>query len=150
MTRSARYLRLAGALQLIPLTASARTDPFADATLGLLPRDFVPALTGRDRTGRWEVVEDKTARDGKTFAQLDPDRNDYRFPLATYQPMAPAKVEVTGRFKEVLGQIDQAGGVAFRRTDSDNHYLARANALEQNANFYRGVGGVGSRSPERR
>ena len=46
------------------------------------------------KPGRWEVVEDKTAAEGKALAQRDPDRTDYRFPLAIYMPTVQADVEV--------------------------------------------------------
>jgi len=118
-----------------------QTITFADAPLGALPKDFVSALTGQGKPGRWDVVEDKTTDGGKALAQLDPDRTDYRFPLAIFEPTASANVEVTVRFKAVSGQVDQAGGVVVRLIDPNNYYLARANALEDNVNFYRVVGG---------
>ena len=39
------------------------------------------------------------------------------------------------------GQVDRAGGVAVRLVDPNNYYVARANALEGNVNFYRVVSG---------
>ena len=131
------------AARLTWLAADTRdqTITFMDAPLGALPKDFVSALTGQGKPGHWEVVEDKTTDGGKVLAQLDPDRTDYRFPLAIFEPTAPANVEVTVRFKAVSGKVDQAGGVAVRLTDPNNYYLARANALEDNVNFYRVVGG---------
>ena len=45
------------------------------------------------------------------------------------------------RFKAVAGRIDRAGGLAIRLTDADNYYVVRANALEDNVNFYRVVQG---------
>jgi hypothetical protein len=45
------------------------------------------------------------------------------------------------RFKAVAGQIDRAGGIAVRLADPDNYYVLRANALEDNVNFYRVVQG---------
>jgi hypothetical protein len=141
MSSIARCLLLAGVLQMLPIAAWAQTITFADAPVGALPKDFVSALTGRGKAGRWEAVEDKTATGGKALAQLDPDRTDYRFPLAIFMPTVPADVEVTARFKPVAGKVDQAGGVVVRLADYDNYYLARANALEDNVNFYRVVGG---------
>jgi hypothetical protein len=126
---------------MLPIAAWAQTITFADAPVGALPKDFVSALTGRGKAGRWEAVEDKTATGGKALAQLDPDRTDYRFPLAIFMPTVPADVEVTARFKPVAGKVDQVGGVVVRLADYDNYYLARANALEDNVNFYRVVGG---------
>ena len=39
------------------------------------------------------------------------------------------------------GTIDQAGGIAVRLASADNYYVVRANALEDNVNFYRVVNG---------
>ena len=141
MSPFARSILVAGALQIIPMVALAQTITFSNSPVGPLPKDFVGALTGQGKPGRWEVVEDKTAAEGKALAQLDPDRTDYRFPLAIYMPTVQADVEFTARFKPVSGKVDQAGGVAIRLIDRNNYYLARANALEDNVNFYRVVAG---------
>jgi hypothetical protein len=141
MSSIARCLLLAGVLEMLPMAAWAQTITFEDAPVGALPKDFVVALTGQGKAGRWEVVEDKTATGSKALAQRDPDRTDYRFPLAIFMPTIPADVEVTTRFKPVSGKVDRAGGVVVRLIDYDNYYLARANALEDNVNFYRVVAG---------
>jgi hypothetical protein len=141
MTLLMSRLAIAGLLLLLPVAASAQTITFGNAPVGMLPKDFVAALTGQGKAGRWEVVEDKAATGGKALAQLDPDQTNYRFPLAIYMPTVPADVEVTIRFKLISGKVDQAGGVIVRLQDYDNYYLARANALEDNVRFYRVVGG---------
>ncbi len=40
------------------------------------------------------------------------------------------------RFKPVSGREDQAAGLIFRVQDKHNYYILRANALENNVNFY--------------
>ena len=55
--------------------------------------------------------------------------------------MTAKDVEVTVRFKAVAGRVDRAGGIAVRLTDTDNYYVLRANALEDNVNFYHVVQG---------
>src|SRR5262249_19310400 len=40
------------------------------------------------------------------------------------------------RFKPVSGRDDQAAGIIFRVQDGSNYYILRANALENNVNFY--------------
>jgi hypothetical protein len=40
------------------------------------------------------------------------------------------------RFKPVSGRDDQAAGIIFRVQDRANYYILRANALEDNVNFY--------------
>ena len=62
--------------------------------------------------------------------------------MAIYQPFSGTNVEVTIRFKAVAGSIDRAGGIALRLIDPNNYYVLRANALEDNVNFYHVVQGV--------
>jgi 3-keto-disaccharide hydrolase len=50
-------------------------------------------------------------------------------------------VTVTTRFKPVSGNSDRAAGIIFRIQDKDNYYILRANALEDNVNIYKYVGG---------
>jgi hypothetical protein len=45
------------------------------------------------------------------------------------------------RFKPISGRVDQAAGLIFRVQDRDNYYILRANALENNVNFYIWRGG---------
>jgi hypothetical protein len=52
-----------------------------------------------------------------------------------------ADVEVTTKVKPVSGKVDQAGGLAVRLLDPNNHYIVRANALEGNVRLYKVVGG---------
>lgn len=105
--------------------------------VGSAPTDFDFGLTGQGRPGHWLVTSDATATGGRAIEQSSADRTDYRFPLAIYQPLSAKNVDVTIRFKAVAGSVDQAGGVALRVVDSDNYYVVRANALEDNVRFYR-------------
>jgi hypothetical protein len=102
------------------------------------------ARTGKGAPAQWVVPEDASASNGRVLAQTSADRADYRFPLAIYEGVSTANVEVTVRFKAVAGQVDRAGGLAVRLADADNYYVVRANALEDNVNFYRVVRGVRS------
>ncbi len=76
---------------------------------------------------------------GFEFGRTDP--TDYRFPLAISGAVTAANVDVSIRFKPVAGKVDQAGGIAIRLASPDNYYVVRANALEDNVNFYRVVDG---------
>jgi hypothetical protein len=49
-------------------------------------------------------------------------------------------LSVKVRCKPESGSTDQACGLIFRARDSDNYYIARANALENNVRLYRVVG----------
>ena len=108
-----------------------------DATpVGAAPIGFQFGRTGQGAAGDWRVVGDASAVAGKAIAQVSPDRTDYRFPLAIYQPLSAKDVEATVRFKPIDGRIDQAGGIAVRLTSPDDYYVVRANALENNVRFY--------------
>ena len=43
---------------------------------------------------------------------------------------------LVAKFKPISGHEDQAGGLIYRVQDKDNYYIARANALEDNAIFF--------------
>jgi hypothetical protein len=117
---------------------------FDEAQLGTLPLGFVTERTGGGGPADWTLLQDDTVAGGRVLAQTSVDRTDYRFPLAIYQPVSAANVEVSVRFKAVGGSIDRAAGIAVRLADRDNYYVVRANALEDNVNLYRVI--KGSRS----
>ena len=87
------------------------------------------------------MLADPTTAGQKAIAQVSTDTTDYRFPLAVYQPVSAKNVDVVVRFKPVAGRVDQAGGIAIGLTTPDDYYVVRANALEDNVNFYRVVKG---------
>jgi hypothetical protein len=105
------------------------------------PPGFTFWRTGSGGAGEWRVVVDPSAAAKKAIAQVSKDTTDYRFPLAVYQPISAKNVDVVVRFKPVAGSVDQAGGIAIRLTTPDDYYVVRANALEDNVNFYRVVNG---------
>jgi hypothetical protein len=108
---------------------------------GELPAGFSTAKTGQGAASVWAVLEDASAEAGRVLAQTSTDQTDYRFPLAIYDKLSMANVDVSVRFKAIAGRVDRAGGIAVRLTDADNYYVVRANALEDNVNFYRVVQG---------
>jgi hypothetical protein len=129
---------------MVPVIASAKAQgvsgdiDLAKYPAGPLPPEFLTNWrTGKGAPGGWQIVADPTASQGKAIAQLNADPTDYRFPLAVYEPLAAQDVEASVRFKAVSGQGDRAGGLAVRLRDADNYYVVRANALENNVNFYR-------------
>jgi hypothetical protein len=118
--------------------------PFTEPQIGALPQGFAAERTGSGAPADWKMVQDDTMAGGRVLAQTSSDRTDYRFPLAIYQPVSAANVEVSVRFKAVAGTVDRAAGIAVRLADRDNYYVVRANALEDNVNLYRVI--KGSRS----
>ena len=109
---------------------------------GQVPPGFKTARTGQGAAAVWAVQEDASVEGGRVLAQTSTDQTDYRFPLAIYDKVSAANVDVSVRFKAVAGSVDRAGGIAVRLTDADNYYVVRANALEDNVNFYRVVQGA--------
>jgi len=63
------------------------------------------------------------------------------FPALVISDAVYADVAVTARFKAIAGKEDRAAGLIVRVQDKDNYYILRANALENNVNLYRYVGG---------
>jgi hypothetical protein len=114
--------------------------PFS-AEIGALPEGFRVARTGKGAPAAWSVIDDPSVAGGHVLAQTSVDQTDYRFPLAIYDGASAKDVDVSVRFKPVAGRIDRAGGIAVRLVDADNYYVMRANALEDNVNFYRVVQG---------
>ena len=63
------------------------------------------------------------------------------FPALALRDQTFGDVVVTTQFKPISGQEDQAAGLLFRIQDRNNYYILRANALENNVNFYKYAGG---------
>jgi hypothetical protein len=114
---------------------------FGKFSLGALPSGFSVGLTGKGKPVSWTVLADPSAPGGHALAEVSADTTDYRFPLAIYDGERATDVAVTVHFKPVAGKVDRAAGIAVRLTDSDNYYIVRANALEDNVRFYRVVKG---------
>lgn len=116
---------------------------FGLTTIGPPPAGFTVALTGQGVPPQWVVIEDTTAPSSRNrvAAETSGDATDNRFPLLIYDGLDARDVQVTVRFKPVLGKVDQAAGVAVRIRDANNYYVVRANALEDNVRLYKVVNG---------
>jgi len=86
---------------------------------GAAPRHFAFTLTGDGPVSAWKVVSDPTATAQKAIAQTSTDRTDDRYPLAVYQPVTTANVDVKVHLKPVAGEVGEAGGVAVRLSTPD-------------------------------
>jgi hypothetical protein len=58
------------------------------------------------------------------------------YPALSLDSKPYADLTLVARFKPISGQTDRAAGLIFRVQDKDNYYILRANALENNVNFY--------------
>lgn len=63
------------------------------------------------------------------------------FPTLTLSETIYADVTIATQFKPIAGREDRAAGLIARVQDRDNYYTLRANALENNVNLYKYVGG---------
>lgn len=105
---------------------------------GKAPKGFIFGLTGKGKPGVWVVRKDPTASSApNVLAQADPDPVSYRFPLCVYEGFAGKDVDVTVKYKPVSGKEDRAAGIVWRYQDSDNYYIVRANATENNVVLYK-------------
>src|SRR5439155_11274646 len=101
---------------------SATLIDIAAMPAGAPPPGFAVARTGSGAAAEWRVVADPTGGAGKVIAQTSTDTTDYRFPLAIYEGVVAANLDVVVRFKPIAGRIDQAGGIALRLASPDDYY----------------------------
>jgi hypothetical protein len=106
------------------------------------PDGVTIGVTGQGKPVHWIVVEEDSAPGGtSTLAETSGDATSYRFPLAIYDGFVAKDVDVSVRFKPISGEVNQAAGLMIRVLDTDNYYVARANALEDNVRLYKVVDG---------
>ena len=95
--------------------------------------DFAKPLDGWETiTGKWAVEDVPDARGGRALVQRATD-NAFNVVVAPGGPYGD--VEISVRFKPMSGREDASGGIVFRFADG-RYYVMRANALEDNFNFY--------------
>lgn len=115
---------------------------FDQDEVGKIAKGWSQDRTGGGTMGNWVVMKDETAPSKpNVFAQTSQDKTDYRFPVAVIDASSYKDVELSVRYKPVKGEIDQGGGLVWRYEDVNNYYVVRANALENNVNFYKVVNG---------
>lgn len=105
---------------------------FDEAPAGALPQ------AAQDFTGHWAV---RAEADSPSAPDALCQTETAEFPAIVLGEAIYADMTATVRFKPISGQTDQAAGIIFHVQDSDNYYILRANALENNVNFYRYAGG---------
>ena len=96
--------------------------------------DFARPLEGWETgTGSWAIEEVAGASgNGGALVQRATD-NAFNVIVAPGGPYSD--VDVTARFKPLSGREDASGGIVFRFSEG-HYYVIRANALEDNFNFY--------------
>ncbi len=121
-----------------PRTPSGLTLDFDELEPIRAPAGFSVALTGGGPPPSWEVRKDTSAPSGtKVLVQVSSNATKYRFPICVYEGWSAEDVDLSVRFKPITGRVDQAAGLVWRYQDSDNYYVVRANALEDNVVLYK-------------
>lgn len=96
--------------------------------------DFTKALDGWETVaGSWQIEQIADAAEGGRALVQRATNNAFNVIIAPGGPYRD--VDVSVRFKPISGREDASGGIVFRFADG-HYYVIRANALEDNFNFY--------------
>jgi 3-keto-disaccharide hydrolase len=123
-----------------PAAAAPSPSPAAAPGRWTFDNDPVGALPSgaQSFSGQW-VVRAEADAPSQPNALCQTGTAD--FPAIELDMKPYADLTLTTRFKPISGKEDQASGLIFRVQDKDNYYILRANALEDNVNFYNYRGG---------
>ena len=116
--------------------AAAETVNF-DNMKGGPPPGWTATQTGSG-TAKWAIEKDESAPSKPNVLKQS---GQATFPVCIKDDTSLKDGFVEVKFKPVSGREDQAGGVIWRVKDSNNYYIARANALEGNVVLYKTVNG---------
>jgi len=150
-----RYFWIAFLIATIACRGAEKIFDFSELAEGDKPQGFKSELVGEGKPGDWRIILEDVPPALKPFstravsttkrpvlAQLSKDKTDERFPVFVYQDEIFDDFTMTVRFKIVDGEAEQMAGVVFRYQDTNNFYVARANAKDGNFRFYKVVNGV--------
>ena len=118
-------------------TALAETINFDEVKTGGPPPRWTATQTGSG-SAKWSVEKDDSAPSKPNVLKQS---GVATFPVCFKNDTNLKDGFVEVKFKPVAGKEDQAGGVIWRAKDSDNYYIARANALEGNVTIYHTIKG---------
>ena len=126
-----------GTTQDTPRSASGQVQP-AGTTIGYSFEDGALPDGSQPFAGDWLVRAQPGSPSPKgSLCQT----GTAEFPAIALGPQVWRDVTISMRFEAISGNEDQAAGIIARVIDSDNYYLLRANALEDNVNLYAYVDG---------
>jgi 3-keto-disaccharide hydrolase len=123
--------QLIGAAAVLCASMSGRQ---AEGAEPVIRYDFTRTLDGWETvSGTW-AIEDMpgASQGGKALVQRATDK-EFNVIVAPGGPYGNVAVDV--RFKPLSGREDASGGIVFRFSEG-RYYVIRANALEDNFNFY--------------
>jgi len=117
--------------------ALADTVNFDTFKVGEPPPGWMATKTGTGQA-EWTIEKDDSAP-SKPNVLKQSGQATYPVCIKEDTNLKDGFVEV--KFKPVSGKEDEAGGLIWRAKDSNNYYVARANALEDNVTIYDTVNG---------
>jgi hypothetical protein len=117
--------------------SGADTVNFDNFKAGAAPPGWTATQTGSG-SAKWSVEKDDSAPSKPNVLKQS---GVATFPVCIMNDTNLKDGFVEVKFKPVAGKEDQAGGVIWRVRDSNNYYIARANALENNVVLYKTVNG---------
>jgi hypothetical protein len=125
------------AMGLATALAAAETVNFDDMKTGAAPPGWTATQTGKG-SGKWSVEKDQSSPSKPNVLKQS---GQATFPVCLKDDTNLKDGFVEMKFKPISGKEDQAGGVIWRAKDSNNYYIARANALENNVTIYHTING---------
>jgi len=125
------------AITMLAGLALADTENFDKFKTGAPPPGWTATKTGSG-TAKWTIEHDDSAP-SKPNVLKQSGQATYPVCIKDDTSIKDGFVEV--KFKPISGKEDQAGGVIWRAKDSNNYYIARANALEDNVTIYHTING---------
>ena len=115
----------------------AETVNFDNLKTGAAPAGWTATKTGSGEM-KWTIESDSTAPSKPNVLKQS---GQATFPICIKDDTNLKDGFVEVKFKPISGKEDQAGGLVWRVKDSNNYYVARANALEDNVTIYDTVKG---------
>ena len=120
--------------QTVQVLQSDKTFTFENYELSKIPSGWTQYYTGKSHTTDWKIVNDGG---NKVLAQLSEEDVSGHFNEIVYDDFMVKNVELKVKVKGVKGERDQGGGFVWRFIDANNHYIVRANPLEDNVVLYK-------------
>lgn len=130
-------------LALTFIATSVKVITFEKDPVDKPPAGWTVAMTNRGEAPHWVVRLDTTApTPAHVLAQVSTAPGGSRCPLAILDSFTLRDGDVSVRFKPVSGREDRCAGLVWRYRDSNNYYLARANALSNSVAIFKVENGV--------
>jgi hypothetical protein len=133
-----KTLIVSAGLAVFACHAAGEAINFDSDEAGKPPSGWTCGTTGKGNP-RWAVEAERTAPSAPNVLKQS---GIATFPWCVVNKSETTDGAVEVKFKAIAGKQDQAGGLVWRWKDSDNYYVARANALEKNVSLYYTVNGV--------